>query len=107
MSLDPRDSQNYLDQFTSALNAVIAGRGSWFSHAFNGSSLNGIADGMSSALLDYLDTNWEEMFHRAASLNDSVMSIAERLVDDASSRTPYMGGTYYEENVQNVAEIAS
>ena len=103
MSLDPRDSENYLDQFTSALNAVIAGRGSWFSHAFNGSSLNGIADGMSSALLDYLDTNWEEIFHRAASLNDSVMIIAARLVDDASSRTPNMGGTYYEENVQNVA----
>ena len=103
MSLDPGDSENYLDQFTSALNKVIADRGSWFGHAFNASSVNGIVDGMSEALLDYLDANWVGMFHRASSLNDSVMSIAGRLVDDASSRTPNMGGTYYEENVQNAA----
>ena len=43
------------------------------------------------------------MFHRTLILNDSVRSIAERLVDDASSCTLDMGGTYYEENIQNVA----
>ncbi|MGD0817763.1 MAG: lamin tail domain-containing protein [Methanomassiliicoccales archaeon] len=103
MSLDPRDSQNYLSQFSAALNDVIADRRSWFVVAFNRASLNGIVDGMSESLLDYLDAHWEEMYHRSASLNESVRNIAGRLVDDASSRTPDMGGTYYEDNIQNVA----
>jgi hypothetical protein len=103
MSLDPRDSQNYLDQFTGALNQVISDRGSWFGRAFNHTTLNGIVDGMSESLLEYFDANWQGMFHRTASLDDSVTVIAGKLVDDASSRTPDMNGAYYEENIQNVA----
>ena len=105
LTLDPRDSQNYLGQFIAGLDTVMEDRGSWFRNALDRASLNGITDGMSEALLEYLDSNWGVMFHRAASLNDSVRIIAERLVDDASSRTPDMGGTYYGENIQNVAGI--
>ncbi len=105
MSLDPRDSQNYLDQFSSALNGVISGQGSWFASAFNRSTLDGIVDGMSEALLNYLDDNWEAMFHRSDSLNGSVMVIAGKMVDDASSRTPDMNGLYYEENIRSTAAI--
>ncbi len=102
LSLDPRDSQNYLSQFTTGLESVMEDRGSWFRNALDRASMNGIVDGMSAALLEYLDDNWQVMFHRATSLNGSVRVIAERLVDDASSRTPDMGGIYYEENIQNV-----
>ena len=103
MSLDPRNSQNYLDQFSAVLNDVVTNRGSWLDGEFKRASPNGIVDGMSESLLDYMDAHWEEMFHRALSLNDSVRNIAERLVDDASSCTPDMGGTYYEANIENVA----
>jgi hypothetical protein len=101
MSLDPRDSKNYLDQFSAAVGEVVADHGSWFSDALAKTSLDGVVDGMSESLLKYLDANWQVMFHRAANLNDSVRRIAERLVDDASSRTPDLGGSYYEENIQN------
>ena len=103
MSLDPRDSQNYLDEFSSALGDIVGHNSSWFSRAFDKTPLGGITDGLSKSLLEYLDANWEVMFHRALSLNDSVKRIAERLIDDASSRTPDMGGAHYEENLEMVA----
>ena len=107
MSLDPRDSQNYLDEFSLALSDVVGNDSSWFAKLFEKASFGGIVDGLSESLLDYLDSNWEVMFHRAASLHDSVERIAERLVDDASSRTPDMGGVYYEENLQIVSAAHS
>lgn len=50
MSLDPRDSQNYLDQLSAALNNIVMNRSSWLEGAFKRASSNGIVDGMSESI---------------------------------------------------------
>ena len=99
LDLDPRDPTNYLDQFSSLLDDAVTNHSSWFASSLDKASLTGIVDGLSESLLQYLDENWQAMFHRSDSLNEAAKTIAERLVDDVSSRTPAMTGTYYQENV--------
>jgi hypothetical protein len=105
LSLDPRDSRNYLDQFRDALHDIISDRGSWFARAVNHSSLNGIVDGLSESLLIFLDANWQGMFHRSSALNDAVTAIAGKLVDDACSRVPEMGDVHYQENIRSTVTL--
>ncbi|MDD1744110.1 MAG: hypothetical protein LUO85_05740, partial [Methanomassiliicoccales archaeon] len=103
LRLDPRDSENYLDELLSAVQDIKVSSGAWFEEALSQSDRSFvIKDPLGQALAEFARDNWRELFLLNSSVDFAETRLAESIVEGAVASTSFISDTGMTNEIESV-----